>query len=182
MAAKKKTKKPAKKRSKKTDRATLGKEGVSGRVPKGTRLEGKNKVDFSLTPDVHKLIVGLVERGNWRSIAAKIAGVPVTTLFSWIKRGEEHLEEIVAGERRKLTRQAEFVLDLHRAEGQLHDFHNAKLLEEAKPELRFAWLQKRFPQEWAGTATGRDDQTGEVTDVDLIAVLLDRLKPLKESM
>jgi hypothetical protein len=155
--------------------------GKGNRLQAGEKLEG-NAPDLTLTPEVFKIIVDSVGRGNWRTVAAKMAGIPISTFQSWVRRGEQHLKEIEAGERMTMTIQANLVLDLAKAEGKLHDFHQSKILEEAKPELRFQWLTRRFAKEWVPTTTGIDDQTGEETQADLVALLLDRLKPLKESL
>ena len=155
----------------------------------GTRIGGKGKrgesgeivgnmPQLTLTAEVHKTIVDAVERGNWRSVAYQMAGVRPDTFYLWIKRGEKHLREILDGTRGIMTRQAHLVLDLAKAEGRLHDFHSQKILQEAKPELRFAWLGKRFPKEWGDPGISRDDKTGEETKVDLISSLMARLSPL----
>lgn len=40
-----------------------------------------------LTPDVHKLIVGMIEAGNFIETAAAAAGVDRDTIRNWLKRG-----------------------------------------------------------------------------------------------
>jgi hypothetical protein len=155
---------------------------VGGKGKKGKKGEiVGNMPALTLTSEVHKQIVEAVGRGNWRSVAYQMAGVQQATFHQWMMRGEKHLQEIVEGTRLEMTRQAHLVLDLAKAEGKVHDFHNQQILREAKPELRFTWLTKRFAKEWADPGISKDDKTGEETKIDLVSALLDRLKPLQAS-
>ncbi len=157
---------------------TIGGKGVS--VEPGKVYEG-NMPGCSLTKPIFKEIVDLVKAGNWRLVAARAAGVNIETFKTWIDTGEKQIQEILDGTRKAMPLQAQLVMELDRAEGKCHAFHNAKVLEHAKPELRFAWLKARFPKEWAPTTTAIDDRTGEQTEVDVVNLLVSRFQALKDS-
>jgi hypothetical protein len=157
---------------------TIG--GKGALLQAGEKFEG-NMPNCALTKPIFKEIVDLVKAGNWRLVAARAAGVNIETFKTWIDTGEKQIQDILDGTRKAMPLQAQLVMELDRAEGKCHAFHNAKVLKDAKPELRFAWLKARFPKEWAPTTAAIDDKTGEQTEVDVVNLLVSRFQALKDS-
>lgn len=157
---------------------TIGGTGI--RLEAGDVYDG-NMPSCALTKPIFKEIVDLVTAGNWRLVACRAAGVNVETFKSWLVTGDKQIAEIIAGTRKAMPLQAQLVMAIERAEGKCHAFHNAELLKDAKPELRFAWLKARFPKEWAPTTVGIDDTTGEQTEIDVVNLLVSRFQALKDA-
>jgi hypothetical protein len=109
----------------KRPRPTIG--GPGPRLEKGSRLVG-NAPWCSLTDEVFNEILGHVRAGAFRQTAAKAAGVPIKTLFTWITTGREQLDELLEGKREDMPLQAQLVIELDRAEGKCFIEQNSLVL------------------------------------------------------
>jgi hypothetical protein len=120
-------KKPEPDRHDRTPRTseTIGGKGV--KPAKGSRVVG-NMPCCTLTDEIFDEIIAYVIAGNFRTTAAKAAGVPVKKLFAWTATGREQLEEYMEGKREDVPRQAQLVIALDRAEGKCFIEHNALIL------------------------------------------------------
>jgi len=159
---------------------TIG--GEYKRPPKGKKYEG-NMPDCSLTDELFERIINLVRAGNFRTVAARAAGVSTATLATWMEVGRKQIQEIRDGVRKDMPLQAQFVTEIDTAEGVCFVGQHEKILDEdLDPKdraLRFAWLKARFSREWAAPSQAIDDTTGATTEVDAVNLLVERLTALR---
>lgn len=116
------------------------------------------------TPQVQKKIISAVASGNFREIAARHAGVSVSTFRDWLARGKKEKA------------------------GEFHDFLDAVLTAQAKAEFEYVktiwkarqkdakqaqwWLERTAPERWS-----RDR-----LELKNLRLLVDRLTQRLESM
>lgn len=62
---------------------------TSALCPRPPRKRGRPVGAPSLTPEVQDLILGLIRKGTFDHVAARVAGIGETTLKEWVARGEE---------------------------------------------------------------------------------------------
>lgn len=129
---------------------------------------GRPSRKTSLTPEAHKKIVDAIRAGNYRSVAARYAGVDPHTLDNWIRQGQ-------TGDRRNPNTEA--------CRSLLHDIEEAEAASEVAAVLHWRsampkdwkaaekWLAVRQPERWRpredpplttlnvgiGISTGRND-------------------------
>lgn len=108
-----------------------------------------------LTPDVHDRLVEALEAGNYRETAARLAGIGVSTLYSWLERGEadreheratEHLELVEAIEKAEADAEQRAISVIERAAVGYKDpdgkYHPGQWQAAA-------WrLERKFPDRW----------------------------------
>lgn len=109
----------------------------------------------SLTEDLIVRIVLLIQGGNYRQVAAKACGVPLSTWHHWLARGREERER---GESSVYVTLLEAVHDAEAAAelGMVATVMRAALLD---PKYALEYLQRKHPERWA-----RD--TGRLRDVE----------------
>jgi hypothetical protein len=92
-----------------------------------------------LTPDVHKKIVELVRYGNYRHVAAGVAGITADTLHEWTRVGGHGAQPYAA-----------LLADLERAEQEAHASHVLHVVSASKKDWNAAkWiLSHKYPKEW----------------------------------
>jgi hypothetical protein len=97
-----------------------------------------------LTPERHKLIVMLLQRGNWRQTACQLAKVSYQTFLNWMERGE-------AGEQPYMA----FFEDVLAAESLAEDYAVACMQTHALGDWRAAqaWLALRQRDRWGKVDT-----------------------------
>jgi transposase len=94
-----------------------------------------------LTPELQKQVCDSIRKGNYHTVAAKVAGISVKTLRNWLTHGKKFPHGIYG----------EFRDALLRAEGEAE--------ETIVPEIRSSpdlndkkwWLERKHPHRW-----GRD--------------------------
>lgn len=101
------------------------------------------------TPKTRQVIVDALKAGLYRETAAQLAGIGVSTLYSWIERGEADIEAS------KRTVYAEFVEALQRGEAEGEADLLATIRESAPKNWQAAaWmLERKMPEKY-----GRRDQ------------------------
>jgi len=106
-----------------------------------------------LTEEVTKIICDALANGNFRSVAAAAAGVPLRTFSQWMKNGEQETDEKYVVFRQAVI-QAE-----KQAEIRAVQMIMAKAAED--PKHAQWWLAHRFPERWAERYRGRIEHTGK---------------------
>jgi hypothetical protein len=114
---------------------------------------GKAGRPTHLNDEVQRIICEALANGNFRSVAAASAGVPLRTFHEWMKKGEEETDERCIQFRRAVI-QAE-----KNAEIRAVQMIMAKAAED--PKHAQWWLAHRFPERWAERYRGRIEHTGK---------------------
>jgi transposase len=113
-----------------------------------------------LTPEVQTRIVQAIRGGNYRDTAAAYGGVDETTLYNWMKWGEEKGEGIY--------------FDFFRAVKEAESHAELEMVAQVRLASRdnwaagMTWLERKFPQKW-----GRHDRTEHTGDITIRVVYED---------
>lgn len=138
-----------------------------------------------LTKDVQDKICSALRAGNFRTVAAQWAGVPLRTFYEWMGRGKEEPDRPEAKFRQAVI-EAEKAAEV-RAVGLIMS------AAQSDPKHAEWWLSHRWPERWADQerkriraeikVTHRLHEQGGVAklsreEVDKRLALLDSLAPL----
>ena len=113
-----------------------------------------------LTKVVGKKICDLVAQGNYPSSACEQAGVPNSTFFGWLKRGESTQEEPYHS----------FALAIRVSESISEASAIAEIVESSDWRARAWFLERRYPDRWSQKNNGEDSSA-----IGLIELLKSRL-------
>lgn len=104
---------------------------------------------MKLNDTTHKIIVEALAAGNYRQVAAELAGIGRTTFYVWLERGEADLEND------KDTPHARLVADILKAEADAEADAIAAIRKAAPKDWRAAaWmLEHRHQTRWGGKTT-----------------------------
>tara|TARA_R110000823_G_scaffold18273_4_gene57203 strand:+ start:1205 stop:1678 length:474 start_codon:yes stop_codon:yes gene_type:complete len=119
-----------------------------------------------LTKELGKIICDLVSRGNYPSSACEQVGVPNSTFFGWIKRGEATNEEPYYS----------FAKALRMAESISESNAISEIVESQDWRARAWYLERRFQDRWSQKANSEGSEA-----LGLIEMLRDRLASHKRS-
>ena len=113
-----------------------------------------------LTKEIGKKICQLVAQGNYPSSACEQVGVPNSTFFGWLKRGETTQEEPYKS----------FAGALRMAESISESSAIAEIVESPDWRARAWFLERRYPDRWS-----QKNNTEQSEALGLIEMLRDRL-------
>lgn len=134
------------------------------------------RIDLTLTDEMVAEACAIVERGNFRYVAAQRLGVSHGTWASWLERGRKELREHTSGKRDTLTVKAKLVVELERAEAQCHERLLQDVLEADDPRLKMDFLKARYGKLYSRNPNARiDDETGEKVKIEIAEILADKL-------
>jgi len=136
--------------------------------------------DLRLTEPMLFEIAEIVGRGNFRHVAAGLVGVTPNTLHTWVRRGKAHLADYHSGKKKDMTVQARLVVELERAEAEVHDKLIVDIVENGSPEMKMKYLKARYNKLYNNNPNAIDDATGEETRVSVADMLMDKLSNFLE--
>jgi transposase-like protein len=143
-----------------------------------------------LTPERAQAIVASVVNGATQSAAARAAGVGETTLYAWLRRGEDALDAVTDETLDPLERlqfvesserlYAEFRQAMTHAQGTIEQAVASELYRDAvRPaeqggdwRARVAWLERRNPPDWRPPARIEHDATDRLASMLADAITL----------
>lgn len=103
-----------------------------------------------LTEEVYDTILAVIKLGNYRCVAAQVAGVSPVTVNHWIMRGK----------REQGTVYAEFAQAVAKAEAEVETLAVRALvkagIEQDANHIKW-WLERKFPKRWAKRPQKRQD-------------------------
>lgn len=93
-----------------------------------------------LSPEIADRIVQIVEAGNYREVAANLAGISPTTFRAWMRKGKEEADSDFGDFRRRVlkaeaTAETNMVLAIAAKAGE-------------DPKHAQWWLERKFPDRW----------------------------------
>jgi len=114
---------------------------------------GKTGRPTHLTKEIQDIICRALENGNFRSVAAASAGVPLRTFNQWMKNGDDETDE----------KYVAFRLAVIHAEKRAEIKAVEMIMQKAAEDPKHAqwWLAHRFPERWAERYRGRIEHTGK---------------------
>ena len=101
------------------------------------------------------LISKIIEKGNYREVACKLAGIDRKTLENWMKRGERECEGLYG----------ELFESVSQAEGH-SEAYSVMLIKRAAPKswMAAAWmLERKSPERWGRREVPTADDKGTDT-------------------
>ncbi len=107
---------------------------------------------LKLTPTIQTRICKLIRDGNFRCVAARAAGVGVTTLTTWLARGK----------RRKTGPYRAFRAALLEAEQEAEIKMVARVVKASAKDAKHAewWLERKRPDRWGRKDKSKVELTG----------------------
>ena len=117
-----------------------------------------------LTKEIGKKICQLVAQGNYPSSACEQVGVPNSTFFGWLKRGESTQEEPYHS----------FAGALRMAESISESSAIAEIVESTDWRARAWFLERRYPDRWSQKNNNESSEA-----IGLIEMLRHRLASSK---
>lgn len=136
-----------------------------------------------LTMELIDKLAAIVGVGNFRYVAAQSEGVSANTLRYWVQLGKKELAEFDDGKRKQseVTLRGILVSKLGISESKFHISAVKRLTgPDADPKLVWEFLKKRYGKTYSGMPGGIDDDTGEETKLDPLALVAERLKELMD--
>jgi len=116
-----------------------------------------------MTPQVRERIIELVRKGNYRKVAAMVAGVSERVVSEWMTEGERNPD----------SEQGEFARSILEAEGTAETVMSAVVWEAGKvdPDHAWKWLARKAPDRWAETR--KTELTGK--DGDALSIVINKV-------
>jgi transposase len=136
--------------------------GSKGREKMATKKEKPMGRPTKLTQPIHDLIVKYIKAGNYVETAAAAAGINKSTLYDWLKRGQQDKSGIYAD----FSNAVEMAMAL--SEIDLLDKLRKHDADSAQP---IEWrLERRFPERW-----GRKDKiTADITSTEKEEIIFEQ--------
>lgn len=131
-----------------------------------------DREDCTLTESLMFEIVEIVEKGNFRKVAAQRVGVPPVTLYSWIHRGKRYIKQ---GNTDRL--QAQLAMRIEKAEAKAHQEILADVLDTGDAKVKLTFLRLRYPREYNFNPNAHvDDETGQESRSTLAEQIKEKLR------
>lgn len=138
-----------------------------------------NTPTVALTEDLIKRACEIVGRGNFRTTAMQMLGVPRHAWSSWINRGRKEIRDFLDGKIEQVSMQAVLVQSLEKAESEVHSdiIRDVLLSDDIKAKLWY--LERRYNKLYSRNPNAHvDDESGEDSPIDPVAMLAERLEEL----
>lgn len=133
-----------------------------------------------LTSDMVERFCDEIRKGNYLEVAAHRLGFTKGQMYKWRHRGRKELEELEKGERESVTLCAVLTAEADRASADLHDALIQDVLACDDPKLKFEFMRRRWSKIYSGNPNAVEDpDTGETQQVDVAAMLLEKLSALR---
>ena len=108
-----------------------------------------------LTPEVQAIIVEAIEKGNDKTVAARLAGIGESTFYAWMERGEQAKSGVFL-EFREAVKKAE-------AEAEQHFVGVIKAASADTWTAAAWWLERKYPERWGRKERQQIEHEGGVT-------------------
>lgn len=135
----------------------------------------------ALTPDVIDEAARIVGRGNYRTVARQMIGIPHGTWSLWIKAGKEEIAAFSRGERETVGYRAVLVQALEKAEAEVHQTIIRDVITGDNMQAKLWYLERRYNKLYTKNPNAHvDDESGEEVARDAAEILADRLRAFIE--
>jgi hypothetical protein len=121
------------------------------------------------TKKITQAVVRAIRRGHYQEVAFELAGIPRSTAYDWLARGEA---AIAAGDERPSEQVfIQFSDSVKKATAQSEDERLKRITEEAQWQSHAWYLERKFPERWA--LSRRIDEAAEKRAAKVIDNLLE---------